>query len=59
MSLTQVKVNKPGSPLHGKIGVIRGESSFVYDSSKEKRFLVRFANSPFTFGVNEEHLQQL
>lgn len=60
MSTTErVKVNKPDSCLHNKTGVITGESNLVINPSKGKRFLIRFADSPFTFGMEEAYLQRV
>ena len=57
MNITEkVKINNPNSVLHNKTGVITGESNLIIDSSKGRRLLIRFADSPFTFGMEECYL---
>ena len=60
MNITEkVRVNKPESILHNKTGVITGESNLIIDPSRGKRLLIRFADSPFTFGMEECYLMRV
>lgn len=54
-----VKVNKPGSPLNQKTGVITGVSNLTFDPAAGTRFLLRFQDSPFTYGVEEKYLNRI
>ncbi len=54
-----VKVNKPGSPLNQKTGVITGVSNLVIDPDAGTRFLLRFHDNPFTYGVEEKYLSRV
>ena len=54
-----VRVTKPGDQFHNRVGVIVDESPYSINPKLGQRYIIKFSDSPFGFGFEEEYLKEV